>query len=129
MKVTSVDHITINCIDLEASIAFYKSVLQLPKLDTVDMGDHVLHYFQLCGCRLELISYKNPQKIVEAGNTDVGVYRHFAVTVDDLDAMKRTCKEKGCKIRMQPSFLPQIGRTVMLIEDPNKVEIEMIQGV
>lgn len=128
MKVTALDHITINCVNIESARDFYESVLRLTELDTVDMGDHVLHYYQLPGCRLELISYKTPQKTVTAGNTDIGVYRHFAVTVDDLDAMERTCVEKGCKIRMRPTFLPQIGRTVMLIEDPNRVEIEIIQG-
>ena len=126
MKLFGIDHITINCRDIQKACHFYETVLQLQKLDTVDMGDHVLYYYQLPGVRLELIDYKEPQKNWETGNTDTGIYRHFAVTVDGLEEIRERCLAVGGSIHMEPTFIPQLGNTVMLIADPNGVEIEMI---
>ena len=58
MMVQSIDHITINVKNLEASRAFYGELLGLAELSKVDMGDHVLTYYALPGgVKLELISY------------------------------------------------------------------------
>lgn len=127
MKLIGIDHITINCTDINASFSFYEEILSLKRLNDVDLGDHVLHYYQLPNTKLELIEYKEPQKTIIAGNTDTGIYRHFAVGTDDLMEIKRRCDEKGYKINLQPTYIPQIDKKVMLIVDPNGVEIEIIQ--
>ena len=128
MRISSIDHITINCRDADASFKFYEQVLGLKKLSEVDLGDHVLHYYELPGTRLELIVYTDEQKIIESGNTDTGIYRHMAFVVDDLEKAHNTVKEAGCKINLAPKFIPEIGKTVMLFADPNGVEIEFIQA-
>ncbi len=129
IKVLTVDHITINCCKPQETFDFYESVLGLCRANTVDMGDHILHLYQLPGARLELIEYKNKQKLVHADNTDVGVYRHFAIKVDDLQEVKTRCKRTGYCINLEPTEIPQLnGQTVMLIVDPNGVEIEIIQA-
>lgn len=126
MKLTGIDHITINCADIGKACQFYEKVFRLPRLDVVDMGDHVLYYYQLPGARLELIAYREPQKHCKAGNTDTGIYRHFAVTADSLEEIREACLSNGGKINMEPSFIPKLGRKVMLICDPNGVEIEVV---
>jgi lactoylglutathione lyase len=128
MKVTAIDHVTINCIDTEASFKFYEGVLGLKKLETVDMGDHVLYYYQLPGVKLELIGYKEPQKKIAAGNTDIGIYRHMALTVDNLDDLYQHLIKEGSKINLEPKYIDQIKKKIMLIVDPNGVEIEIIQA-
>jgi catechol 2,3-dioxygenase-like lactoylglutathione lyase family enzyme len=130
MKPLGVDHITINCKDRDASFRFYEDFLSLKRLSTADLGDHVLYYYQLPGAttRLELIDYKEPQKNWVTGNTDTGIYRHFALTVDDLDAFYERCQKDGIKINLVPTHIPQIAKKVMLIADPNGVEIELIQA-
>lgn len=128
MKIISVDHITINMREPEASFGFYEGVLGLEKVDVVDMGDHVLHLYGLPGLKLELIEYKREQKTVCASNTDIGVYRHFAVCVDDLEECRKLCEEAGYGINMYPEFIEGIGKTVMLVRDPNGVEIEIVQA-
>jgi lactoylglutathione lyase len=129
MKVLSLNHITINCTDKEAAFRFYEEILDLKRIEDVDMGDHVLYYYGLSGnVRLELIEYKDPQKKWETGNTDLGIYRHMAVEVDDLEALHERCKKAGIKINLAPKFIPEIKKTVMLIADPNGVEIETIQA-
>ena len=127
MKLLAVDHITINLLKPAESFRFYGEVLGLTHLRDVDLGDHVLHMYQLPGTQLELIEYKEAQKAVQAGNTDVGVYRHFAIATDDLEEARRRCEGAGWGINMQPSFIPQLGARVMLIRDPNGVEIEMVE--
>jgi lactoylglutathione lyase len=128
MKVRGVDHITINCTDTERAFRFYEEILELPRLETVDLGDHVLYYYALpAGIKLELIGYKNPQKEWKTGNTDVGIYRHVALVVDDLEGLHNRCREAQVRINMAPTFIPKLGKTVMLFADPNGVEIEAIQ--
>lgn len=127
MRITGVDHITVNCSDIANARKFYEEVFELKRLNDVDMGDHILHYYQLPGVRLELIEYKNKQRNLQTNNTDTGIYRHIAVCTDDLQEVKRRCDAGGYKINLQPSYIPEIGKTVMLVVDPNGVEIEVVQ--
>lgn len=128
MKLIGIDHITINCCNIKAAFKFYEDVLNLKYIDKVDMGDHILHYYQMPNVKLELIEYKNPQRNLLTTNTDTGIYRHFAICVDNLQEVKERCTLGEYKINLQPTFLPQINKTVMLIVDPNGVEIEVIQA-
>lgn len=127
MKLKAIDHITINMIKVDESFAFYEDVFGLEKGEVIDMGDHVLHYYKLPGAKLELIEYKEKQKVVQLQNTDIGMYRHFAVTTDDLKAVEKACVAAGYGINLVPTYIPQIGKTIMLVKDPNCVEIEVIQ--
>ncbi len=128
MKVLAVDHITINLVKKEESFAFYENVFGLVKKEEKNMGDHVLHLYQLPGVILELIEYVDEQKLVQTANTDIGIYRHFAVTVDDIEAFRAACEKAGYGINLEPSFVEKLGKTVMLVKDPNGVEIELIQA-
>ena len=128
MRITAVDHVTINCLDIAVAKRFYEDVLGLACLSVVDLGDHVLHYYPLAGgARLELIAYKNPQKKIVAGNTDIGVYRHVALRVDNLAALYASFQANGVRINLPPTWIVQINATVMLAVDPNGVEMEFIQ--
>jgi catechol 2,3-dioxygenase-like lactoylglutathione lyase family enzyme len=129
MKITTIDHITINCIDIKKSCDFYENVIGLSLVNTIDLGEHVLHLYQLPGAKLELIEYKDEQKLVQTGNTDVGVYRHIAFRVDDLNEALTRCEKAGYGINLPPTVIEKIGKNpIMLIVDPNGVEIELIQA-
>lgn len=128
MKIIAIDHITINCLKPRESFDFYEKVLGLNRVNTVDLGDHVLYLYGLPCAKLELIVYKNEQKKIQVGNTDVGIYRHFALLVDDINEAYERCKKAGYGINLEPTAIEQLGgRVVMLIVDPNGVEIEIIQ--
>lgn len=128
MKIKSVDHITINCFKLKETFEFYENVFGFSRINKIDMGDHVLHLYQMPDLKLELIEYKNIQKHVHANNTDVGVYRHFALRVDDIMEIQKRCQKAGYNINLGPTAIPGLnGRVIMLIVDPNGVEIEIIQ--
>jgi lactoylglutathione lyase len=129
MRVLSINHITINCTDKEAAFRFYEEILGLKRIEDVDMGDHVLYYYSLFGdIRLELIGYKGAQKKWETGNTDLGIYRHVALMVDNLEELYQRCRKENIKINLEPKFIPEISKKIMLIADPNGVEIELIQA-
>ncbi len=127
MEIKAIDHITINCSDLSGSYIFYEDILGLKRLDDVDMGDHVLHYFQLPSARLELIEYKNKQTKRSCSNTDIGIYRHLALVTDDLNDISTRINDNNCIVNLPPTYIPQLEKTVMLVVDPNGVEIEIIQ--
>ncbi len=128
MKITSVDHFTINCFKLQESLDFYENVLGLSLIKSVDLGDHVIYLYQLPGVKLELIAYKEEQKHIITGKTDIGIYRHLAVRVDDIEEAYRLCREAGCPINLKPTKIKLLNdMQIMLIVDPNGVEVEMIQ--
>ncbi|MEE0955722.1 MAG: VOC family protein [Eubacterium sp.] len=122
------DHFTINVTDLEASRKFYGEVLGLEALPTVDMGDHELWYFSLGGgAMLELILYKDRQPELHPAVKTKGIYRHFALAVDDLDALYEKLTAAGTRILQEPAYVPNLKFRNILIEDPNGVEIEIVE--
>ena len=128
MKIQAIDHITINATDLDASIKFYTEGFGLERLNSVDMGDHLLTYFRLSGStRLELITYDSAPAPVHCEPVQPGVYRHFAIEVDDVRAYRAQLAAHGAKIVMEPERVEKLGAICMLIQDPNGVEIEIVE--
>lgn len=124
----AIDHITVNMTDKDKSFQFYGRILGLRKLNEVDMGDHRLYYYELPGgCRLELIEYKFESTVRSGAPTDRGVYRHFALETDDIDGLKHIFTRNGVKILQGPEPSDKLGVRFMLIEEPNKVEIEFVE--
>jgi catechol 2,3-dioxygenase-like lactoylglutathione lyase family enzyme len=130
VRIREINHITINMKDVEGSYRFYKDILEFQKLETIDMGDHELNYFALPGgLRLELIRYKGVQKALQTNPTDKGIYRHIAFTVDDLDEVEKCLKKEGVEIVVSALDLPRLGFKIILVKDPNGVEIEFMEKV
>ena len=100
MKMTGLDHITVNVKDLDRSKAFYGDVLGLKEAGSVQMGDHTLTYYELPqGVRLELIDYEAKEEPKDIKETDTGTYRHFCLVAAQLDEVYSTCRNKGVSIR------------------------------
>ena len=128
MKITGLNHITINVTDLEASKAFYEQVLDLKPCGYIDMGDHQLTYYQLPqNVRLELITYDDPHPTRTNGVMDKGIYRHFCLESDDLDEIFDACKKFGATVTKEPGYIEKLECDNMLILDPNGVEVEIIK--
>lgn len=127
MMVQSIDHITINVKNLEASLAFYGELLGLAELSQVDMGDHVLTYYALPGgVKLELISYMSDTGDCTAGLLERGRFRHLALRVDDLETLAARLSDYGGRVLQPPRWVEQLGFTGMLAEDPNGCELEFL---
>ena len=85
----AIDHIAINCIDLQRSLDFYERILGFKKLQTVDCGDFDILYFALPnGARLELFDYRGRNPEVVRRDDDNGL-RHVAFQVDDVAAHEK----------------------------------------
>lgn len=128
MKISGVDHITVNVKNLEESRVFYGKILGIPEGGFIDMGDHTLTYYQLFGdVRLELIDYKEKAEAKGIKETDTGIYRHFCLVTDNLEEVYDRCREYGVFVRKTPSYVEKLSAHTMLITDPSGVEIEIIQ--
>ncbi len=130
MKITGFDHLTINVTDLRASRSFYENVLMLAPCGFTDMGDHTLTYYWLPrDVRLELIDYMTKDDPTPVSVTHVGMYRHFCLEVDSLEELMDRCRKYGVTVTKEPSFVEQLGRSNILMADPNGVEIEVFEAL
>lgn len=124
----AIHHITINVLNKEKTFWFYGEVLGLEKLNEADMGDHYIYYYQLPGeTKLELIEYKYETPVNGYEYTDRGVYRHFALRVDNIQALYEKLIENKVKVLEGPNPSEILGVHFMLVEDPNGVEVEFVQ--
>lgn len=121
------DHITINVKDIKKSIRFYEDILGLKKLDTVDMGDHRLFYYELAdNLMLELIEYDDDHGQLHPDVKTRGIYRHLALQCDDVDALYEKLVKNGITCLSSPDDVPKLRFRNILVEDPNGVELEFI---
>ena len=126
MKLTGLNHITINVTDLDASKKFYEEIFGLEQCGFINMGDHTLTYYQLPqGVLLELIDYENKLGPLSVSEMQPGTYRHLCLEADSLDELYERCMEKGVVVSSGPVFVEKLGRFNMLLADPNGVEIEV----
>ncbi len=130
MKLTGLNHITINVTDLKASKEFYEKVFGLEECGFKDMGDHTLTYYALPqNVLLELIDYETKDEPTVLPETHTGMYRHFCLEADSLDELWQRCRENNVFVRSEPGYVEKLGRTNMLLTDPNGVEIEVFLQV
>jgi len=127
LKISQIDHISINVINIGKSLDFYGRILGLKQLQTVSFDDFDITYFALPGgSRLELFDYhgKNPNTPREESN--VG-YRHLAFQVEDVAAHEKKLREAGVEITLSTCDLPKLGARVVLFLDPNGVTLEFCE--
>ena len=121
------DHITINVKDIKKSKEFYGDILGLKTLDTVDMGDHRLYYYELAdNLMLELIEYDEDKGELNPDVKTRGIYRHLALQCDDVDALYEKLTANGLNVLSPPEDVPKLSFRNILVEDPNGVELEVV---
>ena len=127
MKIKSIDHVAINCIDLEKSRDFYGRILGLKQLQTVDMGDFDITYFALPGgSRLELFDYHGKNQIVSRKDEDSGL-RHIAFQVEDVAEHEKLLMAENVRITLSTCDLPNLEARVLLFLDPNGITLEFCE--
>ena len=129
MKIVKVDHFTINVISMETSIQFYQNTMELEKLEQVDMGDHFIQYFKLDEYNtLELIQYKYATELLKYEADCRGIYRHLAIQVEKLDeAFQKISSDPSVILLTQPAYCERLQFKNFLFQDPNGVEIEVLE--
>lgn len=127
MQIGSIDHVAINCTDIQKSLDFYGRILEFKQLQTVDCGDFDITYFALPdGSRLELFDYHNKNRSPARDESDAGL-RHLAFQVKDVAAHEKLLKEHGVPITLSTCELPNLGARVLLFLDPDGVTIEFCE--
>ena len=127
MKISKIDHISINVIDIHNTLDFYGRILGLKRLETVDCGEFEITYFALPdGPRLELFNYhgnnqKNPREESEVG------LRHIAFQVEGVAEHEKRLRAEGVEITLPTCDLPNLGARVLLFLDPNGVTLEFCE--
>lgn len=128
-----IHHIAINVKNMEESIKFYRDVLGFEQDRSVRLEDLKLDitFFKLPGGNtlLELIHYDEANVIPPYDVTDRGIYRHIAFVVDNVDAVAEHLKKNGYEPHFGPTNLEALGIRVVLVKDPNGVEVEFCQPI
>ena len=110
-----VHHVSINVTDVDAAIAFYRDVLELPVLDRPPF-DFAGGWFALGEQQLHLI---------EVNDFVAPVGQHFAVQVTDIDATTATLAERGVRVS-RVAEIPGVCRQAFFA-DPTGNSIELNQ--
>ena len=127
MKIGKIDHIAINCTDVQKSLDFYGRILGFKRLQTVECGDYDIIYFALPdGGRLELFDYHARNGNPARQESDGGL-RHIAFQVEDVAAHEKQLKAAGVEISLSTCDLPNLNARVLLCLDPNEVTIEFCE--
>ena len=127
MKIKSIDHVSINVTDAARSYAFYRRVLGLPQLETVDCGEFDITYFGLPdGGRLELFDYRGRNPTGPHDESEAGL-RHLAFHVEDVASHEQMLRDAGVHITLPTTDLPNLGVRVLLFQDPNGVTLEFCE--
>jgi len=127
LNIKHIDHIGINCVDVQKSLDFYERILGFKLLQTVDCGDFDILYFAMpYGLRLELFDYRGKNRNAAHEESDSGL-RHVAFQVEDVAAHEKMLRVEGVEITLSTCDLPNLGARVLLFLDPNGVTIEFCE--
>ncbi len=126
--IQKIDHVTINVKNIEKTLDFYRDLLELKQLSSVDMGDHTLSFFELPGGeKIELVQYHFPTEEKSVKSTCKGTARHFAFEVDDIKKLEQRLENSGYHFHCPVTYIEKLGFWSGLVNDPNGFELEFIQ--
>jgi catechol 2,3-dioxygenase-like lactoylglutathione lyase family enzyme len=129
VKINKIDHVSINVVDIQASLDFYGRILGLKQLETVDCGGFTITYFALPdGSRLELFDYHGKNMNNPRQEDEVGL-RHIAFQITDVALHEKQLLAEGVKIILPTCDLPDLAARVLLFLDPNGVTLEFCENL
>jgi catechol 2,3-dioxygenase-like lactoylglutathione lyase family enzyme len=145
MSVRGIDHAGISVENLEATLHFYRDLLDLrvtdegedagPELDAITGLSGVrMRYAELdlgAGQLLEVIEYRTPQGArLEQRQPDPGA-SHLALRVDDVDALYERLVAAGVPAQGRPTEITAPGAwngaRCVYLEDPDGRTVELVQ--
>jgi lactoylglutathione lyase len=120
-------HMMVRVLDLDRSIAFYRTAFGLDVADRFDFDSFTLVYLRNSEADFEVELTLNKGRAEPYGHGDG--YGHIAFCVDDLDAEHRRLTEAG----LAPNPIKEFHRdgTLMarffFVQDPDGYKIEVLQ--
>lgn len=120
-------HMMVRVLDLERSVAFYRTALGLEVADRFDFDSFTLVYLRNAEAdfEVELTLNKGRTEPYQLGDG----YGHVAVAVDDLDAEHKRLSEAGIGPQPIKEFHRDGGLMArfFFIQDPDGYKIEVLQ--
>ncbi len=105
---TGINHLALTCADMNRTIAFYRDVLGMPLIKTIDFpGGRGKHYFFDCGGgdSIAFFEFGKDRENVDAKTHDKmaatpGMMHHVAINVsnDDLERYRQRLIDKGIEV-------------------------------
>ena len=126
MKITHVDHIAINTLEIEESIHFYSNILGFRLDNKVDFeGETLVYVWVNETTRMELCDLRGKCTKKQPYNTTEGGLRHIAFDVDDLFSWEKYLEENNVPFELKMTELPNLGKRALLIYDPSGTCVEL----
>jgi lactoylglutathione lyase len=119
-------HLGIKTKDSEASIRFYRDILGLDIVDTVEILGKKFTFVGNDTIQIE-IEQGNPGDIQADPSSMTGL-NHFSVVVDDIYGFVKEASANGANVLIDP-FNPRPDRLTTFINDPDGVLIQVIQYI
>jgi catechol 2,3-dioxygenase-like lactoylglutathione lyase family enzyme len=126
-------HVALSVTDMDKSIEFYNilgfNVVQRFHIDKFCADVAML---QLDSFKLELFAFKESKPLPSyrtdlKNDLEVIGTKHFALTVNDLEASINFLTESGINVDMEP-ILGASGFRYIFIKDPNGIFVEVIEA-
>jgi catechol 2,3-dioxygenase-like lactoylglutathione lyase family enzyme len=142
-EAAALHHVGLTVSDLDASLVFYRDVLELDVIDVLDVdgpeisrlvgvpGAHLrIAFLRLVGIQLELLEYVEPeQRTYGRRNSDVGA-AHVCFRITDLDAAHAELTAHGVEFLSEPLRVadgPHAGRGIVYFRDPDGITLELLE--
>ena len=117
-------HVGIKAKDAPASIRFYRDILGLAVVDTVEIWGKTFTFVGNDTIQIE-IEQANPGD-TQADPTTMTGLNHFSIVVEDIQKLVVDARGKGAHVLMDP-FQSRPDRFTTFIQDPDGVLIQVIQ--
>lgn len=121
-------HSMIRVKDIDASLKFYKELLNMELKEERRLEDCTLYFLsdEENTCQIEL-TYND--ETPENGYANGNCFGHFAFSCEDLDKFSEKVNALGYKYLYEPFDLNGKGSKIAFINDPDGNEIELIEKV
>lgn len=123
MRVTAIHHVSLVVADTVGSLEFYRDLLGIPLAQgRPDLG-YPGAWLQLGSQQIHLLELPNPDA-VKGRPSHAGRDRHLAMTVTDLEALRKSLTAAGVSCTVSRS-----GRKALFCRDPDGNGVELIESI
>ncbi len=125
--IKGVAHIAIDTADMGRSLAFYRDTLGLPVIDdlTLPTGLRLVQVELQPGCTVELVA--RPEALGPAPAGQSAGLAHFALVVDDVDAVHAALQARGVEFTTLPRDGVGAMKRLAFCKGPDGELIELVQ--
>ena len=119
-------HTMIRVKDIEKSLKFYKEIMGLKLLRTMELEDCTLYFIsdEAECCTIELT---HNHELPEGGYKHGDYFGHLAFETDDIESLTQLLVSKGIDYTVLPFEIKPGGPTIAFIDDPDGRSIEIIE--